>query len=111
MSSANEKIDDEKDKSAFRLVLSESELNAVLQDALAEADNPFRRVTVDITNASGDPGRLDFIGEFKEGRLNVHGTLETIVTAGSLDVRILDIEVGMFTVPGIARLSTRGHDR
>ena len=103
LSSANEKIDDEKDKSAFRLVLSESELNAVLQDALAEADNPFRRVTVDITNASGDPGRLDFIGEFKEGRLNVHGILETIVTAGSLDVRILDIEVGMFTVPGIAR--------
>ena len=100
---ATEKIDAEMDTGAFRLELTEEELNAVLQDALAEADNPFRRVTVDITNQIGDPGRLEFVGEFREGRLDVEGTLETIVESGSMDVKILDIEVGMFTVPGVAR--------
>jgi lysophospholipase L1-like esterase len=103
LSSATDKIDSQMDSGAFRLELTEMELNAVLQDALAEAENPFRRVTVDITNSVGDPGRLDFVGEFKEGRLDVNGTLETIVDAGSLDVKIIDVEVGMFTVPGLAR--------
>ncbi len=103
LSRATEKIETEMETSAFRLVLTEEELNAVLQDALAEAHNPFRRVTIDITNRSGDPGRLEFVGEFKEGRLNVEGTLETIIDAGSLEVKIIEVAVGMFTVPGIAR--------
>ena len=100
---ATEKIDAQAESAAFRLELDEDELNAVLQEALAEANNPFRRVTVDITNSVGEPGRLEFVGEFKEGRLDVEGTLETLVSAGKLDVEIIDIEVGMFTVPGIAR--------
>lgn len=103
LTAATAKIDAEAERDAFRLDLSEDELNAVLQEALAEADNPFRRVTVDIANRLGDPGRLEFVGEFKEGSLDVSGTLETRVDSGRLDVRILDIEVGMFTVPGIAR--------
>lgn len=103
LAQATEKIDAESDQFAFRLELTEEELNAVLQDALAEADNPFRRVTVDITNALDDEGRLDFLGEFKDGRLDVNGTLETRVRGGRLDVEILEIEVGMFTVPGVAR--------
>ena len=103
LKAANDKIDAETDTLAFRLELDERELNAVLQDALAEADNPFRRVTVDITNRAGDPGRLAFVGEFKKGGLDVVGTLETIVIAGSVDVKIIEVEVGMFTVPGIAR--------
>ena len=82
LSAANEKIDREAASDAFRLELTESELNAVLQEALAEADNPFRRVTVDIANAMGEPGRLEFVGEFKEGRLDVSGTLETTVSSG-----------------------------
>ena len=100
---ATEKIEAEGEAAAFRLDLTEEELNAVLQDALAEADNPFRRVTVDITNNLGEPGRLDFLGEFRNGSLDVQGTLETTVEAGRLSVEILEVEVGMFTVPGIAR--------
>lgn len=103
LSSANAKLDAGSETFAFRLELTEEELNAVLQDALAEADNPFRRVTVDITNVGDDRGRLDFVGEFKEGRLDVAGTLETTVDAGRLDVEIVRVEVGMFTVPGLAR--------
>ena len=100
---ASEKLEAEGEAAAFRLDLSEEELNAVLQDALAEADNPFRRVTVDITNKAGEPGRLEFLGEFKNGSLDVAGTLETTVEAGRLGVEILRVEVGMFTVPGVAR--------
>lgn len=90
-------------ETAFRLELSEEELNAVLQNALAEANNPFRTVAVDITNAVGEKGRLDFVGEFKDGLLDINGTLATQVTGGKVGIEILDIEVGMFTVPGVAR--------
>ncbi len=103
LAQATEKIDAESDEFAFMLELTEEELNAVLQDALAEANNPFRRVTVDITNAVGEDGLLNFIGEFKEGQLDVNGTLGIKATAGQLDIEILEIEIGMFTVPGIAR--------
>ena len=103
LAQATEKIESEADRIAFRLDLTEEELNAVLQDALAEAGNPFRRVIVDITNVSGEDGRLEFIGEFKDGRLDINGTLKTKVTSGRLDVEILEVEVGMFTVPGLAR--------
>ena len=100
---AVDKIEGEAGASAFRLDLSEDELNAVLQNALAEANNPFRRVTVDITNRLGEDGRLEFVGEFRDGSLGISGTLATTVTSGMVDVEILSIEVGMFRVPGIAR--------
>jgi lysophospholipase L1-like esterase len=103
LQNATEKIEAESESPAFRLALTEEELNAVLQDALAEADNPFRRITVDITNRVGDPGRLEFDGEFRDGRLGVGGVLETRVDAGRVDIKIIEVEVGMFSVPGIAR--------
>ena len=103
LESATAKLVAQADLSAFRLELTEAELNAVLQDALAEADNPFRRVTVDITNDVDEDGRLDIMGEFRNGRLDVEGTLTTRVKSGRLDVEILRIEVGMFKVPGVAR--------
>jgi lysophospholipase L1-like esterase len=87
----------------FRLELTESELNAVLQDALADGESPFHRVTIDITNEIGDQGRIDFTGEFKSGDLTVEGTLLADVAGGSIDLRIIDIDVGMFHIPGAGR--------
>jgi lysophospholipase L1-like esterase len=87
----------------FRLELSESELNAVLQDALSDGETPFHRVTIDITNQIGDRGKIDFVGEFKSGDLTVEGSLLAEVAGGSIDLEIVDIDVGMFHVPGAGR--------
>lgn len=89
--------------SGFRLELEESELNAVLQDGLAQNDNPFRWVSIDITNEIGDPGRIAFEGAFKSGGLTVKGILSANVVAGSIDLEIVEVDVGMFTVPGVGR--------
>lgn len=89
--------------SGFRLELEEGELNAVLQDALAEAENPLRRVSFDITNEIGDPGRIAFVGAFKSGDLTIRGVLSAEVAGGSIELEIIDIDVGMFTIPGVGR--------
>ncbi len=100
---ADEKIEAAAADPAFRLELTEDELNAVLQDALAETDTPFRRVSIVITNDIGDPGRIDFEGVFKSGDLSVNGTLEAEVVSGTIDLEIVDVDVGLFTVPGVGR--------
>ncbi len=89
--------------SGFRLELEEAELNAVLQNALAETENPLRSVSFDITNEIGDPARIAFVGAFKSGDLNLEGVLSAEVTGGSIELEIVDIDVGMFTLPGVGR--------
>jgi lysophospholipase L1-like esterase len=102
LASANSKLDVSATERNFRIELSEGELTAVLQQALADSENPFRRVEVDITNQLGEPGMIDFVGEFKNGSLDVSGSLATEVDAGKLTISIVDIDAGMFTLPGVA---------
>lgn len=97
------KIDQSIEDTTFRVELTESELNAVLQNSLAETDTPFQRVTVDIINAVGDPALIGFVGDFKNGRLTVEGELTANTSGGQLNLELLRADVGMFTMPGVAR--------
>lgn len=103
LASAELKIDQSVEDNTFRVELSESELNAVLQDALAETDTPFQLITIDILNASPEPALIGFHGDFKNGRLSVDGELTAEILGGRLEVELVDAEVGMFTMPGVAR--------
>jgi len=103
LAAAESKLDSSEGSSAFQIELTEAELNAVLQDALSTGNNPFARVTIDITNATGDPGRVDFIGVFKNGSLEAVGTLSAEVVAGSLQLEILEVDVGIFSMPAVAQ--------
>jgi len=103
LAAAESKLDSSEGSSAFRLELTEIELNAVLQDGLNTGNNPFARVTIDITNATGDPGRVDFVGVFKNGSLEAAGTLSADVVDGTLQLEILEVDVGIFSMPTVAR--------
>lgn len=103
LAAAELKIDQSVEETSFRVELTESELNAVLQDSLAEVDTPFQRISVDILNAVGDPALIGFVGDFKNGRLTVEGELTAQTTGGQLELELLEADVGMFTMPGIAR--------
>jgi lysophospholipase L1-like esterase len=103
LAAAESKLDGSAESSAFRIELTEAEVNAVLQDALSTGNNPLARVTIDITNATGDPGRVDFVGMFKNGSLEAAGTLSAEVVAGSLQLEILEVDVGIFSMPGVAQ--------
>ncbi len=103
LSAADEKISATEGDSAFRLELSESELNALLQDALGSISTPFRAVTIDILNAGGEPGRIGFVGEFKNGNLDVDGVLSAEVSGGNLELMVIDAGAGIFSMPGVAR--------
>ena len=103
LASAEHKIDQSADDNTFRVELSEGELNAVLQDALAEVDTPFSRITLDILNTVSEPALVGFRGEFKNGRLAVEGELTAQTVGGQMQVELLEADVGMFTMPGVAR--------
>ena len=103
LAAAELKIDQSVQQTSFRVELTESELNAVLQDSLAEVDTPFQRIAVDIRNAVGDPALIGFVGDFKNGRLTVAGELTAETRGGELQLELLAADVGMFSMPGIAR--------
>jgi lysophospholipase L1-like esterase len=103
LAAAELKIDQSIEDTTFRVELTESELNAVLQDSLAEVDTPFQRITVDIINAVGEPALIGFVGDFKNGRLAVKGELTAETSGGQLQLELIKADVGMFTMPGIAR--------
>ncbi len=103
LASAERKIDQSADDNTFRVELSEAELNAVLQDALAEVDTPFSRITLDILNPVAEPALIGFTGDFKNGRLTVEGELTAEIVGGQMQVELLEADVGMFTMPGVAR--------
>jgi lysophospholipase L1-like esterase len=103
LETAERKIDQSVEDTTFRVELTESELNAVLLDALADTETPFQRITVDIQNAVGEQPLIGFVGDFKNGRLTVEGELTAQVESGALKLELLKAEVGMFTMPGVAR--------
>lgn len=103
LASAAGKIDASAEETGFRLELTEAELNAVLQDALADNRSPFEQVTIDILNQVGEPGRIGFTGRFKRGSLAVEGELGAVAEGGRLVLDLLDADVGIFSLPGVGR--------
>lgn len=88
---------------SFHVALTETELNAVLQDALRDGEHPFRSLTIDIVNNIGEPGLVEFTGRLKSGDSEVTGALALAATPRGIEADLLELEVGMFTLPGIAR--------
>ncbi|MEA2002943.1 MAG: GDSL-type esterase/lipase family protein [Actinomycetota bacterium] len=103
LEAAEHKIDQSIEATTFSVTLSEAELNAVLQDSLTQTDTPFRRITVDILNTVGQPALIGFVGDFKDGSLRVDGELTAATSGGELHLELLSADVGMFTLPGVAR--------
>jgi lysophospholipase L1-like esterase len=102
LAAAQQKIGDFDADGAFRLELTEDEIQAVIQDGLSDAESPLARITVDIVD--GDPsGVLTFAGEFKNGELSATGSVTATLVAGAVQVEIIDLDLGAVTLPGIAQ--------
>jgi lysophospholipase L1-like esterase len=87
-------------EAGFRLDLHETEITAVVQDGLVEAEAPLRRVEIDIVDTdTPGVGQIDFFGEFKSGDLTVHGTVETTIEAGAVSVEVVSVEMGSLNLP------------
>jgi hypothetical protein len=91
-------------ETAFRLELTESQLTAVLQDALAQREQPLRTITIDaVSGPASGHGHLDFEGQFKSGGYQVQGRLKLVVVGGILRVEIERMSLGSLNLPGVAK--------
>lgn len=86
---------------AFRIELTEGEIQAVIQNGLSDADSPLGRVEIDIVDGSPD-GQLRFVGGFKSGSIEVTGALSARLVAGAVQIELVDLDLGSLTVPDIA---------
>jgi len=101
LASAEDKIAAFDTSGSFRIELTEDEIEAVIQNGLSEADSPLARVEIDIVD--GDPdGALRFSGEFKSGGMEASGEITARLVAGTVQVELVDLDLGALTVPGIA---------
>ncbi len=100
LASGTKKLETAKDAAAFRLELTDSELTAVVQDAVRTADAPIRRVDLHFVGAQGaQPGALKFDLGFKNGTLNAAGAVSYTLEKGGLAVAVRDLRVGSITLP------------
>jgi len=103
LAAAEESLTAAADDAAFHLELHEDEVTAVLQNALAESEQPLRRITVDIVDGpTPREGRIDFLGEFKSGDYTATGSIAVEIDAGLVHVEVLSIELGAINLPGFA---------
>jgi len=105
LAEATAKFDDAAAEAGFRIELHETEITSYLQDGLAEIENnPVRRIEVDVVDGTnGDSGTITLNGEFKSGSLEFHGTIGITLTAGAVQVDVLDLELGSLELPGIGK--------
>jgi lysophospholipase L1-like esterase len=95
-------------QNGFRIVLTEDEIGAYLQQGLGEiANNPIRRIEVDIEDPKrSDPdetGTLSLAGFFKSGGVEFSGTVRFDLEAGAIQVKVDHLEIGDLDLPGIGR--------
>ena len=104
LAAAEQRLEAATQDAAFRLELHEDEITAVLQDGLAEGDQPLRRIAVDIVDGdTPSEGTLEVVGDFKSGDYAVAGTVGVEITAGAVRVEVLAMDLGSIRLPGIAR--------
>lgn len=104
LASAERKLDDIGSQAGFRIELTDAELTAVLQDALAQSeDNPIRRVDLEVIDGpDGDDGVLAFEVTFKNGSLTGSGRVGATLDAGLIALDIQDVSLGRLSLPGVA---------
>jgi lysophospholipase L1-like esterase len=105
LASADAKIDAAAAATAFRLILSEAELRAYSLDALrGEPDNPIADITFDVVPGDGaSRGELRFAAELKRGGMTTRGAVTAALEGGRIDVDVIDVGLGAFQVPGLAK--------
>lgn len=100
LTSAESKLSDLASTSAFRLELTEPELQAVVQDGVAASSSaPIQRVDLDLRGATRD---LAFVATFKAGDLQASGTAAVTAVDGGIDLDLGPLEFGSIEVPGVA---------
>jgi lysophospholipase L1-like esterase len=104
LAAAEGKIDEIDVSAGFRLVLLEDEIQAVIQEGLSDGDSPLRSVEIDIVDPAPDEeqGRLTFVGEFKNGNLDVAGAITARLDAGAVQIDLIKVDLGALTLPGLA---------
>ena len=104
LAAAQGQLDAAAAETSFRLDLREDEVTAVLQDALGEADQPLRRIEVDIQDGpSPAEGTIAFTAEFKSGGYGASGALGVSLAGGVVNVEVRAMELGSLNLPGFAR--------
>lgn len=104
LATAEELLDAAATETSFRLDLHEDEVTAVLQDALADQEQPLRRITVDIVDGpTPTEGTMDFTAEFKSGDQDASGSLAVSLAGGVVRVEVRSMELGSLNLPGFAR--------
>lgn len=103
LADATTKIDNAAAQAGFRVELGEDELTSYVQDGLGEIENnPVRRVVVDVVDGSdGGNGTITLLGDFKSGDVGFSGTLGVSLVSGSVQVDVIDLELGAIDLPGI----------
>ena len=107
LAAADAKVEDVRNSVAFRLELTEEEMTAYVLDGLQGVeDNPLQSLAIDVVDGDdGDPGRLDFVADFKGGGIGARGSVTVVVDQGAVQVDLADISAGAFDLPGVAQSS------
>ena len=101
---AEAKLDSIEDDAGFRVELTEAELTAYLQDAVAtEEDSPIRAITLDVVDAeNGNNGEVQFEVTFKGGGVTGDGAVSAHIDAGAVTIEIRRVNIGNLSLPDIA---------
>ncbi len=104
LASAQAKLDAIDDLAGFRLVLTEQEMTAYVLDALAgNEDNPLESVTLDVVDRPGEEqGLVEFAADFQGGGVSGDGAVGARVVSGAVRIELVKVELGTFSLPGIA---------
>ncbi len=102
--SAQSKLDAVEEVAGFRLVLTEQEMTAYVLDALAgNEDNPLESVVLDVVDRPGEEqGVVEFTADFQGGDVSGDGAVSAKLESGAVRIELVKIEMGAFTLPGVA---------
>lgn len=104
LASADSKIDAVAGSASFRIELTGPEMTAYVLDALQDKENnPLRSVVLSVVDGErGKPGVVAFTATFKGGGMSADGSFTARLEAGEIAFELVDLDMGMFGVPGIA---------
>ncbi|MDH3607176.1 MAG: GDSL-type esterase/lipase family protein [Acidimicrobiia bacterium] len=104
LSAADSKIDAVGDAAAFRVELTGPEMTAYVLDALQDKeDNPLQSVVLTVVDGeNGDPGVVAFEANFKGGGVRAEGSFTARLTADEIVVELVEMNLGLFGIPGVA---------
>jgi hypothetical protein len=102
LASAHARLQDLGAAGTFRLELTEAEVEALIQDELDDA-SPLARVRVRIIDGvNGGDGAMHLTGEFRRGTVEARAVATALARSGRVEIRIDSLEVGIFSLPGVA---------